>query len=83
MLDAVVRLIRLLDKPAVKTSHIDEAIKALSVTLTDEEAEQLEASYPPRADPVVKVRYGTIQPLQKRLIFSIANRFSLLRRRHR
>ncbi len=38
----------------LKTSHIDEAIKALSIKLTDEEAERLEASYTPRVDPMVK-----------------------------
>lgn len=35
---------------ALKTSHIDEAIAALSITLTDEEAERLEASYTARHD---------------------------------
>jgi len=39
---------------AVKTSHIDEAVNALSITLTDDEAERLEESYPPRIDPMVK-----------------------------
>ena len=39
---------------ALKTNHIDEAIKALSITLTDDEAEQLEASYTPRIDVNVK-----------------------------
>jgi aryl-alcohol dehydrogenase-like predicted oxidoreductase len=35
---------------ALKTSHIDEAIAALSITLTDDEAARLEASYTPRDD---------------------------------
>ncbi|MCB8878626.1 aldo/keto reductase [Acidisoma cellulosilytica] len=35
---------------AIKTSHIDDAIAALSITLTDEEAAQLEAPYTPRRD---------------------------------
>lgn len=35
---------------ALKTSHIDEAIAALSITLTDDEAARLEASYTPRRD---------------------------------
>jgi 1-deoxyxylulose-5-phosphate synthase len=35
---------------ALKTSHIDEAIAALSITLTDAEADRLEASYTPRRD---------------------------------
>lgn len=39
---------------ALKTSHIDDAITALSITLTDEEVEQLEASYTPRVDPMVR-----------------------------
>lgn len=39
---------------ALKTSHIDEAIKALSIILTDEEADQLEALYTPRVDVNVK-----------------------------
>ncbi len=34
----------------LKSSHIDEAIAALSITLTDDEAERLEASYTPRHD---------------------------------
>jgi aryl-alcohol dehydrogenase-like predicted oxidoreductase len=47
---------------ALKTSHIDEAIAALSITLTDDEAARLEASYTPRhdvqgiSDPVVLAR---------------------------
>jgi 1-deoxyxylulose-5-phosphate synthase len=36
---------------ALKTSHIDEAIAALSITLTDDEAARLEAPYTPRRDP--------------------------------
>ncbi len=36
---------------ALKTSHIDEAIAALSITLTDDEVARLEASYTPRHDP--------------------------------
>lgn len=39
---------------ALKTSHIDDVIKALSIMLTDEEAAQLEVSYTPRIDPMVK-----------------------------
>ncbi len=39
---------------ALKTSHIDDAIKALSIKLTNEEVEQLEVSYTPRVDPMVK-----------------------------
>ncbi len=39
---------------ALKTCHIDEAIKALSVKLTDEDADRLEASYTPRVDVNVK-----------------------------
>ena len=35
---------------ALKTSYIDEAISALSITLTDDEAERLEASYTARHD---------------------------------
>jgi aryl-alcohol dehydrogenase-like predicted oxidoreductase len=35
---------------ATKTSHIDEAIHALSIKLTDQEAERLEAQYTPRVD---------------------------------
>jgi hypothetical protein len=38
----------------LKTSHIDDAIAALSIKLTNEEAEQLEASYTPRVDVNVK-----------------------------
>ena len=47
---------------ALKTSHIDEAIAALSIRLTDEEANRLEAPYTPRgdiqgiSDPVVLAR---------------------------
>ncbi len=47
---------------ALKTSHIDEAIASLSITLTDEEAARLEVSYTPRvdiqgiSDPVVLAR---------------------------
>jgi 1-deoxyxylulose-5-phosphate synthase len=37
-----------------KTIHIDEAIMALSITLTDDEALRLEASYTPRVDVNVK-----------------------------
>jgi 1-deoxyxylulose-5-phosphate synthase len=36
---------------ALKTSHIDEAIAALSITLTHDEAARLEAPYTPRRDP--------------------------------
>jgi Predicted oxidoreductases (related to aryl-alcohol dehydrogenases) len=39
---------------ALKTSHIDEAIKALSIKLTNEETTILEASYTPRIDVNVK-----------------------------
>ncbi|QOX62757.1 aldo/keto reductase [Anoxybacterium hadale] len=39
---------------ALKASHIDEAIKALSIKLTNEEASILEASYTPRIDVNVK-----------------------------
>lgn len=39
---------------ALKTSHIDAAIKALSIKITDEEAERLEAAYTPRIDVNVK-----------------------------
>lgn len=39
---------------SLKTSHIDQAIHSLSITLTDEEAERLEALYTPRVDPMVK-----------------------------
>jgi 1-deoxyxylulose-5-phosphate synthase len=35
---------------AMKTSHIDDAIAALSITLSDDEAAQLEAPYTPRYD---------------------------------
>ncbi len=35
---------------ALKTKHIDDAIAALSITLTDDEAARLEASYTPRLD---------------------------------
>ncbi len=35
---------------ALKTKHIDDAIAALSITLTDDEAAQLEAPYTPRRD---------------------------------
>lgn len=35
---------------ALKISHIEEAIAALSITLTDDEAARLEASYTPRRD---------------------------------
>jgi 1-deoxyxylulose-5-phosphate synthase len=35
---------------ALKTSHIDEATASLSITLTDDEAARLEASYTPRHD---------------------------------
>jgi diketogulonate reductase-like aldo/keto reductase len=35
---------------ALKTSHIDDAIAALSARLTDEEAARLEAPYTPRRD---------------------------------
>lgn len=35
---------------ALKTSHIDDAIAALSVTLSDEEVERLQAPYTPRTD---------------------------------
>ncbi len=38
---------------ALRTSHIDEAIKALSIALTDDEAERLEAWYTPRVDMMV------------------------------
>jgi aryl-alcohol dehydrogenase-like predicted oxidoreductase len=39
---------------ALKTSHIDDAIRALQIVLTDEEAERLEAPYTPRVDVNVK-----------------------------
>jgi diketogulonate reductase-like aldo/keto reductase len=35
---------------ALKTRHVDDAVAALSITLTDEEAKQLEAPYTPRLD---------------------------------
>lgn len=35
---------------ALKTSHIDDAVAALSITLTNEEAARLEAPYTPRRD---------------------------------
>lgn len=35
---------------ALKTTHIDDAIAALSITLTDDEAVRLEAPYTPRGD---------------------------------
>ncbi|WP_158814097.1 aldo/keto reductase [Methylocapsa sp. S129] len=35
---------------ALKTEHIDDAIAALSITLTDDEAARLEAPYAPRRD---------------------------------
>lgn len=35
---------------ALKTKHIDDAITALSITLTDDEAGRLEAAYTPRRD---------------------------------
>lgn len=35
---------------ALKTSHIDEAIASLTITLTDDEAARLEAAYTPRRD---------------------------------
>jgi 1-deoxyxylulose-5-phosphate synthase len=35
---------------ALKTRHIDDAIAALSITLTDGEAPRLEAPYTPRLD---------------------------------
>ncbi|MFG1466188.1 aldo/keto reductase [Xanthobacter sp. DSM 24535] len=47
---------------ALKPKHIDEALAALSITLTDEEAERLEAHYTPRrdyqgiSDPSVHIR---------------------------
>ncbi|MEK4850687.1 aldo/keto reductase [Paenibacillus sp. FSL H7-0756] len=39
---------------ALKTSHIDDAIKALSIKLSDEEAARLEAAYTPRIDVNVR-----------------------------
>jgi aryl-alcohol dehydrogenase-like predicted oxidoreductase len=39
---------------ALKTAHIDEAVAALSIGLTDDEAALLEASYTPREDVNVK-----------------------------
>ncbi len=47
---------------ALKAKHIDEALAALSITLTDEEAARLEAPYTPRrdyqgtSDPAVHIR---------------------------
>lgn len=38
---------------ALKASHIDDAIQAMSIKLTDEEATRLEAEYTPRVDPIV------------------------------
>ena len=35
----------------LKTTHIDEAVEALSITLTDDEVARLETSYTPRRDP--------------------------------
>ena len=35
---------------ALKTKHIDDAIAALAIALTDEEAARLEAPYTPRRD---------------------------------
>ncbi len=35
---------------ALKTTHIDDAVAALSITLTDDEAARLEAPYTPRLD---------------------------------
>jgi diketogulonate reductase-like aldo/keto reductase len=35
---------------ALKTSHIDDAIAALTITLTDDEAARLEAPNTPRRD---------------------------------
>jgi aryl-alcohol dehydrogenase-like predicted oxidoreductase len=35
---------------ALKTKHIDDAVAALSITLTDDEAAKLEAAYTPRRD---------------------------------
>ncbi len=46
----------------LKASHIDDAIAALSITLSDDEAARLEAPYTPRrdiqgiSDPVVLAR---------------------------
>jgi 1-deoxyxylulose-5-phosphate synthase len=34
----------------LKTKHIDDAVAALSITLTDDEAARLEAPYTPRSD---------------------------------
>lgn len=39
---------------ALKPSHIDAALKALALKLSDEEAESLEAAYTPREDVMVK-----------------------------
>lgn len=36
---------------ALKTKHINDAISSLSLTLSDEEVERLEANYTPRRDP--------------------------------
>jgi aryl-alcohol dehydrogenase-like predicted oxidoreductase len=38
---------------ALKTSHIDDAVKALSTTLTKDDTERLEAFYTPRIDPMI------------------------------
>ncbi|GLX69623.1 aldo/keto reductase [Paenibacillus glycanilyticus] len=38
---------------ALQSSHIDDAVQALSIKLTDEEAGRLEAEYTPRVDPAV------------------------------
>jgi 1-deoxyxylulose-5-phosphate synthase len=35
----------------LKTTHLDEAVEALSITLTDDEVARLETSYTPRRDP--------------------------------
>ena len=35
---------------ALKAEHIDDAVAALSITLTDDEAARLEAAYTPRLD---------------------------------
>jgi len=48
---------------ASKASHIDEAIAALSITLSDEEAAQLEAPYTPRREaicPAIRSRNCTM-----------------------
>lgn len=39
---------------ALKTSHIDDAVKALSIKLSDDEAARLEAAYTPRIDVNVR-----------------------------